>query len=80
MVELVRVAEAWRFEHGKADDGVVLVYDGAAYGWKDCLRDPQHERPGAMAIDAAGSAWFADGGNDYDGAERWLPIADVHGV
>ena len=29
--------------------GVVLVWAGTAYGWKDRLRDPQHERPGVLA-------------------------------
>lgn len=40
------------------------------------LRDPQHERPGAIAVDPDGKAWIAEGGNDYDGAERWTPCSE----
>jgi len=53
--------------------GVVLVYDGEAYGWKSQLRDPSHERPGAMAVDVVLGVWVAEGGNPQDGAERWVP-------
>lgn len=67
------VAQAWRAgESGdRATGGVVLVWESAVYGWKDELRDPGHERPGAVAVDAEGRAWIAEGGNDYDGAHRW---------
>lgn len=71
-------ATAWRAAECDAAEcmasGVVLVFDGEAYGWKNTLRDPQHERPGAMAVDVEGRVWIAKGGNDYDGAERWEPV------
>lgn len=41
------------------------------YGWKNTLRDPQCEEPGSIALDQYGNIWIAEGGNDYDGAERW---------
>ena len=41
------------------------------YGWKNALRDPQHEEPGSLAVDLHGNIWIANGGNDYDGAEHW---------
>jgi len=44
------------------------------YGWKDSLRDPNHERPNAIAVDENGRVFRAEGGNDYDGAERWASI------
>ncbi|WP_413703358.1 hypothetical protein, partial [Raoultella ornithinolytica] len=49
-----------------------LIWDGEAYGWKNVLRDPQHERPGAIAVDAEGNMFIAEGGNDYDGAKCWV--------
>ncbi|HCB1749122.1 TPA: hypothetical protein MYP11_005192 [Citrobacter braakii] len=48
------------------------MWDGEAYGWKNVLRDPQHERPGAIAVDAEGNMFIAEGGNDYDGAKCWV--------
>lgn len=56
--------------------GVVLVYDGCAYGWKSQLRDASHERPGAMAVDVTLGVWVAEGGNPQDGAERWAPVQE----
>ncbi|WP_262017359.1 hypothetical protein [Serratia liquefaciens] len=48
----IEIANKWR-EHNKehAGDGVVLIWAGEVYGWKNCLRDAQHERPGAIAVD-----------------------------
>lgn len=68
-------AALWRTSHpDHLTAGVVLVWDGRAYGWKDQLRDPQHERPGALAIDVRGNVWEAIGGNDQDGAQTWDEI------
>ncbi|EOB1140056.1 hypothetical protein ACIQHW_004205 [Escherichia coli] len=50
----------------------MLIWDGEAYGWKNVLRDPLHERPGAIAVDAEGNMFIAEGGNDYDGAKCWV--------
>lgn len=54
--------------------GVVLIHAGTAYGWKDTLRNPEHEMPGNVAVDAEGRVYRACGGNDYDGAERWEAV------
>ena len=70
----VTAAAAWRENEGEGDSnhaGVVLVFQGVAYGWKNALRDPEHERPGAIAVDTAGNAWIACGGDDYNGAKVW---------
>lgn len=72
----VSAAAAWREREGLGEinqDGVVLVFQGVAYGWKSTLRDPQHERPGVVAVDGAGNAWIACGGDDYNGATGWWP-------
>lgn len=54
--------------------GVVLIWRGSHYGWKDCLRDPQHERPGALAVDTENRVYEARGGNDHDGAREWVEV------
>lgn len=68
------IAQAWRATQPepRRSSGVVLVFEGKVYGWKNELRDPQHDQPGAIAVDPDGRAWVAEGGNDYDGAERWV--------
>ncbi|HFF9520128.1 TPA: antirestriction protein ArdR [Serratia marcescens] len=69
----VEIANKWREQNEEhAGDGVVLIWAGEVYGWKNCLRDAQHERPGAIAVDADAHVFIAEGGNDYDGAKRWV--------
>lgn len=55
------------------ESGVVLILHGRVTGWKNGLRDPQHDVPGVLAVDVAGQVYVAAGGNDYDGAQRWQP-------
>lgn len=69
-----RLASAWRANHPECPGGVVLVYKKRVYGWKNALRDPEHERPGALAVDTADVVWRATGGNDYDGAKLWEKV------
>lgn len=68
-------AAAWRPSQpaNRRDAGIALVFQGHVYGWKNELRDPQHERPGVIAVDVAGQAWIACGGGDYNGAAVWRP-------
>lgn len=69
----IEIAKHWRTQNTEhANSGVVLIFDGVAYGWKDSLRDPQHERPGAIAVDIFCNEYIATGGNDYDGAKEWI--------
>lgn len=68
--KILEAVRAYRQEHNKSA-GVVLVYGNEVYGWKNALRDPQHERPGALAVDVDEKVYTAVGGNDQDGAERW---------
>lgn len=67
-------AKAWRDRWPGHAGGVVLVWDGAGYGWKNRLRDAGHERPGALAVDADGVVYRAEGGNDQDGASVWVVV------
>jgi len=71
---ITEIAEQYRRNNPERLGGVVLIWQGQEYGWKNELRDPQSERPGAYAVDAKGNIWKAVGGNDYDGAERWEAV------
>ena len=73
---LIEIASEWRKVNPSSVQGVVLIFveEGltCAYGWKNCLRDPQDEKPGVFAVDIDGIIYQAEGGNDYDGAQRWV--------
>lgn len=73
---LQEIAAYYRKRNANAQHrtGVVLIHAGTAYGWKDALRNPEHEMPGNVAVDADGCVYRACGGNDYDGAERWEAV------
>lgn len=73
MIEEIRnIAAQWRQANQENPGGVVLIWQGAVYGWKNELRDPQHEQPGAVAVDETGAVFVAEGGNEYDGAKCWV--------
>ena len=73
------IAAGWRLSQPEHEKGVVLIWEGQAYGWKNCLRDPQDERPGVYAVDDDGHIFKTEGGNDYDGAETWAAVDPQHG-
>lgn len=67
----VDIAQRWRTQNVEhAHSGIVMIWDGQVYGWKNCLRDAQHERPGVIAVDVDENVFIAEGGNDYDGAKE----------
>lgn len=74
MATLRTVADQWREANRECQGGIVLIWQGAVYGWKNYLRDACQERPGAYAVDVSGQAFVADGGNDYDGAKCWVAV------
>jgi hypothetical protein len=75
VVEALRTtATQWRATNQDHRGGVVLVWQGKVYGWKDRLRDARHERPGAYAIDETGHVFIAEGGDDQDGAKGWVAV------
>ncbi|CAI2030793.1 MULTISPECIES: antirestriction protein ArdR [Serratia] len=74
-MKILKVAEKWRREHPEHVNGVVLVWNNEAYGWKNELRDPNQEQPGAYAVDINNNVFIAEGGNDYDGAKCWVATA-----
>lgn len=72
-MDYIEIAQNWRrLNPDNANIGIVLIWKDAVYGWKNCLRDPQHERPGAIAVDCKDHIFIAEGGNDYDGAKCWV--------
>ncbi len=68
-------SDQWRAGSKGHSDGVVLIWQGTVYGWKNCLRDAAHEQPGAYAVDESGHVFIAKGGNEYDGAKAWVAVA-----
>ncbi len=72
--ELQIAARRYREANPERKGGVVLLFEGKVYGWKNCLRDAGHEQPGAYAVDEAGHVFIAEGGNDYDGAKCWVAV------
>ncbi|MGI4720992.1 MAG: hypothetical protein ACRYF6_21690 [Janthinobacterium lividum] len=70
----IDTATQWRKQHGYiGKGGVIVIFDGDAQGWMDRLRNPEHWRPGCIAVDELGHSWTAVNGNDQDGAKAWLP-------
>lgn len=75
LIEALRItATKWRERNQEHPDGVVLVWEGVVYGWKNDLRDPASERPGAYAVDRAGLVFKAEGGDGYNGAKSWVAV------
>lgn len=72
-MDIREIAKHYRATTGRTN-GLILIYQGKAYGWRDCLRDPQTERPKAIAVDPEGRLFVATGGDDYQGAESWYPL------
>ena len=71
----IDLATSWRRKNQAHQEGVVLLWEGKVYGWKNQLRDAVHERPNAIAVDSLGHVFRAEGGNDYDGAKYWVAIS-----
>ncbi|MGC3103735.1 antirestriction protein ArdR [Pseudomonas aeruginosa] len=74
--EIRAVARTYRNANPDYPGGVVLVWQGDAYGWKDKLRDAGHEQPGAYAVDESGHVFVAEGGDSYNGAKEWVAVAE----
>lgn len=77
--QVIKLAREWRNSRDKyTHSGVVLVNPetGTVYGWKNELRDPEHERPGMLAVDEYDRIFIATGGNDRDGAQHWKIISN----
>jgi hypothetical protein len=76
---LTAAVEQWRSRNPDRPGGVVLVWQGEVYGWKNRLRDAAHERPGAYAVDEEGHVFIAEGGDDRNGAKCWVVVGTANG-
>lgn len=72
------VARSWREAQGYVGrGGVIIIHDGEVQSWVNKLRNPEHWKPGCIAIDEAGSTWTAVVGSDEAGALMWLPCNPI---
>lgn len=73
-MKLKKMAADWRENAGPGyDGGYVVVYGSEVAGWvQDIERKPSSWLPGCIAVDLQGDTWRAEGGNDYDGADKWV--------
>ncbi len=70
----VETARLWREQNGYCGrGGVVVLFNGKVNSWVNELRNPDHWRPGCVAVDEQGRSWTAVAGSDRDGALMWLP-------
>jgi hypothetical protein len=74
---LARLGTRYRFDTPGNEEGVVLIWDGQVYGWKNVLRNAEHAQPGAIAVDPEGHVFIVEGGNNYDGAKAWVGMFPV---
>lgn len=65
-------ARKWRNANQDHRGGVVLIWQGAVYGWKDSLRDASDESPGVYAVNETDHIFIAEGGDEYNGAKCWV--------
>jgi hypothetical protein len=78
-MDAFKITVHWRQENGyQGRGGVVVLFDGEVQGWCNQLRDPDHWRPGCIAIDEVGQHWEAVGGNSVNGATDWRILNDKH--
>lgn len=67
-------AKQWREQHGYVGrGGVVVLYQGEVQSWVNKLRNPEHWRPGCIAVDEEGRSWITLAGTEQNGALMWLP-------
>lgn len=77
----IDVATRYRQQHPEhAGAGYVRVWNNQAYGWCVKRGSATTERPGALAVDAAGRVWEAIGGSDQDGAREWCSQFEARGI
>jgi hypothetical protein len=71
-MDTLKITSEWRNDNGyKGRGGVIVLFDGEVQGWCNQLRDPDHWRPGCIAVDETGQHWEAVGGNATLGAYNW---------
>lgn len=67
-------ARRWREQWGYVGrGGAMVLIDGEVQSWVNQLRNPDHRRPGCVAIDESGKSWTAIAGNGQDGTLMSVP-------
>ncbi len=73
-MDAIAIARTWRERYGYVGrGGVIVVHEGETQGWVNTLRNPEHWRPGCVAVDEADRSWTTIAGTDQSGALMWLP-------
>ncbi|MFC3945609.1 antirestriction protein ArdR [Pseudomonas gingeri NCPPB 3146 = LMG 5327] len=75
IADLRKIARVWRKNNAERAGGIVCIWEGSAYCWKNELRDPDHERPGVFAVLEDGQVFIAEGGDYSNGAKQWAEFA-----
>ncbi|MBE0469808.1 MAG: hypothetical protein IBX55_09930 [Methyloprofundus sp.] len=72
--ELNSIAKHWVEQHDyDYKGGVVLIFEGRVNGWVKEPPIPSDWRPGVYAV-SKDHILMAVGGNNVDGAEKWIPV------
>jgi hypothetical protein len=78
--EKIKVAAGYRTENpSRAPRGFVMIYRGSACAWCASKPIPGEWEPGVFAVDTEGNVYRAEGGNEYDGAERFVRVGGMDG-
>lgn len=54
--------------------GYVRIFQGKAYGWCAEKGEANTERPTALIVSLSGEIFEATGGNDSNGAKKWIKL------
>lgn len=56
--------------------GFVVFYEGEVAGWSHDFPRAEAYVPCCVAVDVVGKEWVALGGNEHEGAQRWVAAND----
>lgn len=74
MTDNMAAARRWREQWGYIGrGGVIVLFHGEVQSWVNELRNPEHWRPGCVAVDEDGKTWTTIAGTEANGALMWLP-------
>lgn len=75
MAKMLEAASNFRAYNDIPSGGIILFSNNEPYAWRDRVRNPETELPGVIALDESGNQWIAEGGDGYNGAERWTAMS-----
>lgn len=71
MNNLKSLADAYRATR-ELKGGYVVFYESEVAGWSHDFPRAEAYAPYCVAVDVAGKEWVALGGNEQEGAQRWV--------